>query len=440
MRGVVDAADSRRLQGVMRGPYRHAMLLYFTLGLLLISGCSTQPYRGSAVETAPFLARASVQAEGPLRVSAAVPDAGETLALTGVDLYQQGIQPIWLKVENTGDTAARVALWSIDRYYFSPIEVAYMNRKRFNSESYAEMQRWFHDNALPRVVPAGESRSGLVFTHLRPGTRGFNLDIFSSRVSHNFTFFIPMPGFTPDYTQVDFATLYPADQIRQLDVAALKVVLEEELPCCAGGPDEGDMGGPLNVAFVATPRGLRRGLLRAGWQETEARSEDSDRARLQRFAGRAPDAVFHLEREDGDERLGLLLWRAPWDVDGEPGWVGVAFYTELDNAFLVRIKSGSAIRDSAFLSRFAMESVSADADSASRILVQRFWYTQSLAKLGIVTGGAQSSVDHPQVMFDGSAYFTDGLRHVLFLSETPVSLDDMQEIYGREYLLNGAGP
>ena len=135
-----------------------------------------------------------------------------------------------------------------------------------------------------------------------------------------------------------------------------------------------------------------------------------------------------------------MLWRAPWDVDGEPGWVGVAFYTELDNAFLVRIKSGSAIRDSAFLSRFAMESVSADADSASRILVQRFWYTQSLAKLGIVTGGAQSSVDHPQVMFDGSAYFTDGLRHVLFLSETPVSLDDMQEIYGREYLLNGAGP
>lgn len=75
--GVVDAADSRRLQGVMRGPYRHAMLLYFTLGLLLISGCSTQPYRGSAVETAPFLARASVQAEGPLRVSAAVPDAGK---------------------------------------------------------------------------------------------------------------------------------------------------------------------------------------------------------------------------------------------------------------------------------------------------------------------------------------------------------------------------
>ena len=89
---------------------------------------------------------------------------------------------------------------------------------------------------------------------------------------------------------------------------------------------------------------------------------------------------------------------------------------------------------------FVRSMFTADADSASRILVQRFWYTQSLAKLGIVTGGAQSSVDHPQVMFDGSAYFTDGLRHVLFLSETPVSLDDMQEIYGREYLLNGAGP
>jgi hypothetical protein len=415
------------------------MLLGFTLCLLLMSGCGAQPYRGSDVQAAPFLGRAIVQEDGPLRVAAAVPDAREALVLTGVDLYQQGIQPVWLKVENTGDTPARIALWSIDRYYFSPIEVAYMNRRQFSSGSYAAMQRWFYDNALPRAVPAGESRSGLVFTHLSPGTKGFNLDIFSSRVSHNFTFFVPMPGFTPDYTQVDFATLYPADQIRQLDVAGLKLVLEEELPCCAGGPGEGDVGGPLNVAFVATPRALRRALLRAGWEETEAQSDDSDRARLQRFAGRAPDAVFHLEREDGDERLGLLLWRAPWDVDGEPGWVGVAFYTELDNAFLVRIKSGSAIRDSAFLSRFARESVSADVDSASRILVQRFWYTQSLARLGMVTGGAESSVDSPQVMFDGGAYFTDGLRHVLFLSESPVALGDTEEIYGREYLPTGAG-
>ncbi len=428
------------LRGGQRSRYRHAALLGFTLGMLLIGGCGMQPYRGGSVETAPFLARSIVQEDGPLRVTAAVPDAGETLALTGLDLYQQGIQPVWLRVDNTGDAPARVALWSIDRDYFSPIEVAYMNRKRFSSEGYDAMQRWFYDNALPRLVPPGESRSGLVFTHLKPGTKGFNLDIFSSRVSRNFTFFVPMPGFTPDYIKVDFATLYPADAIRNLDVSGLKDILEKELPCCTDGPETGDSGGPLNVVLVATPRALRRSLLRAGWQETEAESDDSLLARQLRFEGRPPDGIFHLERKDGDERLGLLLWRAPWDVNGEAGWVGTVYYTVLENAFLAGIKSGSSIRDSAFLSRFANESVSADLDSASRFMVQRFWYSQSLAKIGFVPGVGEAGVDNPHVTFDGVAYFTNGIRNVLFLSEAPVALGDTVELYGREYLFTGAGP
>lgn len=421
------------------GLYRHAALLIISLAVLLMAGCGMQPYRGAAVDTAPFLGRAQVQEDASLRVTAAAPDAGETLALTGLDLYEQGIQPVWLKVENLGDVPARIALWSIDRDYYSPIEVAYMNRKRFSSEGYEQMQKWFYDSGLQRQVPPGESRSGLIYTHLQPGTKGFNLDIFSSRVSHSFTFFVPMPGFTPDYMQVDFATLYDQDQIRQLDPAGLEVVLEEDLSCCASGPEPGDIGGPLNVAIVATPLALRRSLLRAGWQETEAASDDSLRARQHLFEGRPPDAIFHLQRQDGDERLGLLLWRAPWDVDGEAGWVGSVFYTVLDNAILTRLKSGSDIRDSAFLSRFVNESVSADLDGAARFLMQDFWYSQSLTKIGIVTGVGEASVDRPHVTFDGVAYFTDGFRHVLFLSESPVALGATEQIYGREFILRGAG-
>ena len=108
------------------------------------------------------------------------------------------------------------------------------------------------------------------------------------------------------------------------------------------------------------------------------------------------------------------------------------------SAFLTRLKSGTSIRDSSFLSRFVKESVSADLDSASRFLVQNFWYSQSLAKIGIVTGVGEASMDSPHVTFDGVAYFTDGLRHVLFLSETPVALGDTKVIYGREYVLSEA--
>lgn len=40
--------------------------------------------------------RALSEEQGPLRVTIAVPDAQETQSLTGLDLYSQGIQPVWL--------------------------------------------------------------------------------------------------------------------------------------------------------------------------------------------------------------------------------------------------------------------------------------------------------------------------------------------------------
>ena len=145
------------------------------------------------VEHAGFIERA-VQG---VRVAAAVPDATETLALTGLDLYQQGIQPVWLEVTNLGERPVRTAVRSIDADYFSPMEVAWKYRKRFNKQGRADMERWFFENQLPRRVPAGESRSGFVFTHLAQGTKGFNFDVYSSESSHNFTFLYPFQDFLP---------------------------------------------------------------------------------------------------------------------------------------------------------------------------------------------------------------------------------------------------
>ena len=165
---------------------------------LLLSACATRPYDGTDVSSAGFLQRSITQEIGDLVVTAAVPDAEETALLTGLDLYEQGVQPVWLKVENRSDTRARIATWSIDRHYFSPIEVAYTNRKKFSSQGYLDMERWFKDTGMPRFIPAGETRSGLVFTNLRRGTKGFNLVIFANGTSQDFTFFVPLPGFVAD--------------------------------------------------------------------------------------------------------------------------------------------------------------------------------------------------------------------------------------------------
>ncbi len=404
---------------------------------LLLAGCGLQPFHGTELAGASFLSRTITQSSGPVTVSVAVPDARETLALTGLDLYEQGIQPVWLRVDNHTENQARVALSSIDRDYFSPIEVAYMNRRRFSGSGYADMEKWFHDNRLRRMVPSGTANSGLVYTHLRPGTKGFNLDIFSGGENHSFTFFVPMPGFEADYTKVKFESLYSEDDIRQLDRASLVNVLLEELPCCAHGPDAGSDGGPINVVVVASPLALRRGLLRGGWLETQADREETEGARAHKFDGRGPDGIFYLDRPDGNERINLHLWLSPWRMEGTPVWVGQVYYREIEESFLRGLADARAIRDSAFLSRFMRESVVADIDSARRFLLQNLWYNQSLEAFGTVSGVGVATENEPLLTFDGIGYFTDGERIVLILSDSPVGLDEVHFLNYEEDLQSG---
>ena len=404
-----------------------ASLRLIAVGLLalVLSACATRPY-DTDVGSAAFLQRSITQEMGDLVVTAAVPDAEETLQLTGLDLYEQGVQPVWLKVENRSPTRARIATWSIDRHYFSPIEVAYTNRKKFSSDGYRDMERWFKDNGMPRFIPAGETRSGLVFTNLRRGTKGFNLVIFANRSSHDFTFFVPLPGFVADFMEVDFANLYTPEEIRELDLPSLKIVLEEELHCCARDPADELDGGPFNVVFLGTGMAVRRAMLRGGWLETSAEAGVVDRARRQRFDGRQPDAIFMQEREDsdGNERIQLHLWMSPWRANEEPVWVGQVFYVSPESNFINQFED-ETVRDSALLSFFVQESVMADIDSAQRFLLQNLWYNGAMKAAGFVDGVGEVPIDKPITGFGGGAYFTDGWRLVAFLSEDPVAFDDV---------------
>lgn len=402
---------------------------WLVLFLVILGGCANRPYQGSEIGAASFLARAQTQQMGSLQITAALPSAYDTEALTGLDLYQQGIQPIWLEIKNTGTAATRAAIWSIDRNYYSPIEVAYKNRKKFSEQGYADMQRWFHKNGLERHVPAGETRSGLVFTHLTPGSKGFNLDLFGADEASSFTFFLPLPGFTADHSQVDFDTHYAPEQIRHLDKSELKRVLETELSCCATDATGKLNGGPFNVVLVGTPLAVRRSLLRGGWLETSANDENLVRARQDNYEGREPSAIFYMDRTDGNERLQVNLWLAPWKLENDSVWLGQLFYRSQDTGLVSAMRKNGSQISSKLLSRFVGESISADIDSAQRFMMQNFWYNHSLREVGILSGVGESSLEKPATTHDGLAYFSRGQRTVMFLSEKPVALHDSTIIY-----------
>ena len=81
------------------------------------------------------------------------------------------------------------------------------------------------------------------------------------------------------------------------------------------------------------------------------------------------------------------------------------------------------------ISFFVRESVTADIDSAQRFLFQNFWYSGSLLEIGYVGGVGYAAVDDPREGFAGVAYFTDGYRLVMALSETPVAMDEGRFIF-----------
>ena len=380
-------------------------------GVLLLGGCAGQPYISTDVSTGSFLARKITQEQESIRVSAAVPDAGETAELFGLALYEKGVQPVWIEVENNSADSLRLSIWSIDSDYYSPLEVAWMNRKGYSGEGQAAMERSLYDAAIGRRIPPGGKSSGYVFTHLRPGTKGFNVDLISDQMrSHTFTFFVPIPGFVADYMTVDFERLYDDEEIVELDLDTLRPALEQVQHHASDA--SGTLKGlPLNVAIIGTPDTLRRALLRADWQETEVGSYLIGKAREQHYAGRPPDSTFIKTRADGTERKVLSLWLTPLRVGQEPVWLG-----QTVTAVSGRKKAG----DNSL--------VSPDTDAPYIYLMQNFWYSQSLTRIGFVRAGEAVSSAAPVETFGSLRYYSNGMRGVLWLSEDPVALDEVHNL------------
>lgn len=382
----------------------HATIL---LMLALASGCASQSFVSPDVDGAGFMQRQITQTQGPVTITAAVPDAAETESLFGMPLYDQNVQPVWLKIENSSAEPLRLTLWRIDPDYYSPLEVAWMNRGGYDKEGKAAMERWLYENGIGRRVAAGGSQSGFVFTHVTPGTKGFNVDVFSSADAFNFTFFVPMPGFTPDYMTVDLQNMYPASDVTDLhDLDEVRGAIEN-LPCCATDSVSNAAGEPINIVLIGTGEGLLRAFLRAGWLETETTSPETVAARRQHYRGRPPDGVFYKSRADGSERKELRVWLTPFTVDEDRLWV----------AQMSQDLTGAA-------QGFTDDLPDPDIDSARSYLLQDFWYSQSLARASFVRALEPVDADNPRVSGSGTSYFTDGLRTVLWVSESPVGLDD----------------
>ncbi len=393
-----------------------------TLAVCILSGvvfwaCAT--FNPQPLNEQPFRKKAISQTENGVRVSAAVLGSIETETVFGLQLYKNGIQPIWLEIENRTPYRMWFPQVSVDRNYFSPLEVAYMQHFGYTTASKQRMDRYFHQHAIRNPIDPGTVRSGFVFTNLELGTKAFNVEVVG--VDHQvraFTFLIPVAGLQVDHREVDWENLYASHQRIDVDNPQAFRTAIEALPCCTTNADGTRMADPINVVMIGRGREILYALLRSGWDETAAEAAYDPLAQLPwefRYQpvkslylfNRAQDSAFRKSRSTLNERNQLRLWLSPLVYNGQQVWVGQI----------------SRIIRRAVWDKFTIEP---DVDEARNYLLQDLWYAQGLLRYGYIRISDMATLSHPRNSLQDDDYFTDGLCLVMRVSDEPVSFAEVQ--------------
>lgn len=393
--------------------------------MLLLSACASSPAPVTQIPEGDYRERIQVQEDSDVRVSAAVPSALESQSLFGRHLYKKGIQPVWLKIENSRDTPITFLPVGLDPQYFSPLEVANLDAKTSQPPE-SLVDEFFMEQGMSLMIPAGAELSGFVFSKLDEGTKAFNVDIKSEGGFETFTFFIPVPGLNIDHYTVDWDNLYPAE--RRVELGTEQLIEEiEKYACCVTDRKGKRTGDPLNLVIVGTPSDVYTAFIRAGWDETETVSAASGWKTVKSFIGggeyryspisslyvfgRPQDISFQKARENIHERNHLRLWMSRVTYQGLPVWIG-----QISRDIGVRFTPRT----------ITTHKIDPDVDETREYLLENLAYAQSLKKFGYAGGVGEVTMDHPRGNLTGDPWFTDGYRLVLWLSSKPVPISGLE--------------
>jgi hypothetical protein len=421
-------SSRKRLQWVF-------ITLLVCTGLSFSTGCA-KVFKHSSIEEVGFLSRAKTQNQGPLTVSVVALSGAESRKLFGLPLANQGIQPVWLKIENHGKEPFWLMPISVDPDYFSPSEVAYKNRGAYGKQDRAAIDKLFNDEQISVFISPGETTTGFIFTNRDFGAKAVDVDLWAEKDFRRFSFVVPVPGLKTDFQSVDFDHLYPKDQEQNLSLDQLRKKLGE-YTCCTADKKGVEKGDPVNLIIVAEDEELMNAFIRRGWKQTEVKYKGSIWKTIKSFLfkssydhspisplyleGRPQDLAMQKPRKSIHQRNHLRLWITPLRVENKPVWIG-----QISRDIGIRFTTKSAF--------FITHKIDPDVDEARDYLMQDLIASGSVYRMGYVKGVGEVSEDQPRKTLMDDHYFTDGLRLVLFLSGKPTSIleiDDLNWDYSR---------
>jgi len=372
----------------------------------------------------------TLQQDG-VTVHLAIPTEEQAAKFFGVPLAAAGVQPIWLRIENTSDHDYWLLPVSIDPDYYSADEVALVTLKKVPKDQRPAHADRFRTHALPFFSAARSANEGYVYaSHVRGG-RFVDIRMTGDQqgVRMRFAVMLPTEGF--DYERSALKALYEkVNEFPDLEPDELRARLRE-LPCCTtnkAGDGEGD---PLNVVMVGTGEEVVSALAASGWSFTEAITADSVRrmvgaaiadksfltapvSSLHAF-GRKQDIALQRGRTTIAQRNHMRLWLAPFRSEGRPVWVGQ----------VSRDIGVKATTKSPTLTTHVIDPV---IDESREYLLHSLLHHDAVSQFAFVRGVGEATHEKPRHNLTGDPYITDGMRLVVWISSEPVDPNDARNL------------
>jgi hypothetical protein len=391
-----------------RGCGRAATLVLLAVAL---AGCATwqvPPDTG----TATLRERAITASSRGVEVSAAVLGAEDSKRLLGADVTASGVQPVWVEVRNGTDDTIWMLRSGTDPDYFSPLEVAWYQHSKLGGSTNDAIDQHFDRLSFANPVPPHQTRSGLIYTTPQPVTKLLNVDLWGNRKLVPFSLVLDVPGYesfrktrqllaAPDEPVTDFT-----------DLAALRKALEA-LPHQATTA-AGD-GGPLNLVLVGALEDIASAGARRGYRR-DVRDYDA----AFKVFGRAPDYVSRKSAQADASSTWVRAWRTPVSYQGKPVFVAQA----------ARPVGGR------FATAKGAPLMSADVDEIRNAFLQNNLYSGGLESVGFLAAMDAVPREASRALPDGSHYFTDGVRAVLFFTVRPLTFADVRRLDWEPFLEN----
>ncbi len=126
--------------------------------------------------------------------------------------------------------------------------------------------------------------------------------------------------------------------------------------------------------------------------------------------GRPQDAALQKARNDIDRRNHLRLWRAPFDFQGTPVWIG-----QVSRDIGVRLTTSSWY--------LTTHKIDPDVDEDRDYLLMDLAMSGYVSRVGLLPGVGEAPRSAPRHNLTGDPYFTDGRRLLVFLDPSPGPID-----------------